>query len=163
MYDGRLAFAKGWGHTKEDGIASDFLRHVTKRILNQSKCRQIYKFNEYQDHMLCAYEPGKGTCQVFSTQWVTKFKSLKIELIIWCYDRAIVAVRLSSNRLDRNANMNKLGSSAGESVRQIWRDSFVRLFFQFIGKITGCARQGYPGVFMRVTSFLPWIKMNTQY
>jgi hypothetical protein len=63
-----LHYAKGWGDTEEDVIASDFLRHVTKRILNQSKCRQIYKFNEYQDHMLCAYEPGKGTCQVFSTE-----------------------------------------------------------------------------------------------
>ncbi|XP_046648404.1 trypsin-1-like [Daphnia pulicaria] len=118
MYDGRLAFAKGWGHTKEDGKASDFLRHVTKRILNQSKCRQIYKFNEYQDHMLCAYEPGKGTCQ---------------------------------------------GDSGGPLVV---KSTGPKCKYEQVGIVSwgiGCARQGYPGVFMRVTSFLPWIKINTQY
>jgi hypothetical protein len=31
-------------------------------------CRRIFKSFEYQDHMMCAYEHGKGTCQV--SEWV---------------------------------------------------------------------------------------------
>jgi hypothetical protein len=65
---------------------------------------------------LRAWQRNLSSIQHAMSHEIQKFK---IELIIWCYDRAIVAVRLSSNRLDRNANMNKLGSSAGESVRQI--------------------------------------------
>jgi hypothetical protein len=63
-------YAKGWGHTEEDGIASDFLRRVTKIVIPTEICWFILKSYEYQDHMLCAYEPGKGTCQV--SEWVMK-------------------------------------------------------------------------------------------
>ena len=64
LYDGRLVFAKGWGLTEEKGKSSDFLRHVSKRIVSHEKCRQIFKAKHYPDHMMCAYERGKGICQV---------------------------------------------------------------------------------------------------
>jgi hypothetical protein len=66
-YDGREVYAKGWGHTQEKGTASDFLRHVTKIVVPTETCRRVFKSFEYQDHMMCAYEPGKGTCQV--SEW----------------------------------------------------------------------------------------------
>ncbi|XP_046643346.1 trypsin-1-like isoform X1 [Daphnia pulicaria] len=116
QYEGRLVFAKGWGRTKEGGKGSDFLRHISKRILNQSKCRQIYNYRPYPSHMMCAYEPGKGTCQ---------------------------------------------GDSGGPLVV---KSTGPKCKYEQVGIVSwgkGCARSGYPGVFMRVTSFLPWIKMNT--
>lgn len=74
LYDGRLVFAKGWGHTEEGGKASDFLRHVSKRIMHHAECRQIFKPKNYADHMLCAYQPGKGTCQVKDELCLTLIK-----------------------------------------------------------------------------------------
>jgi secreted trypsin-like serine protease len=68
-------YAKGWGHTQEKGTASDFLRHVTKKVVPTETCRRVFKSFEYQDHMMCAYEHGKGTCQV--RKWVMKC-SLKV-------------------------------------------------------------------------------------
>jgi hypothetical protein len=61
----------------------------------------------------------------------------------------------------RIANGFRSASSAGETVR--WDDFYTFLF----SRVTllsnwfvhaGCARKGIPGVYARVTSFLPWIK-----
>ncbi|EFX78208.1 hypothetical protein DAPPUDRAFT_320718 [Daphnia pulex] len=121
-YDGRLVYAKGWGHTKEKGTASDFLRHVTKIVVPTETCQRVFKSFEYQDHMMCAYEHGKGTCQ---------------------------------------------GDSGGPLVAWlVVKSTGPKCKYEQVGIVSwgiGCARSGYPGVFMRVTSFLPWIKMNTQW
>ena len=78
---GRRTPRAGEIYTQEGGTGSDFLCHATKIIIPYAICRHIFKSYEYHDHMLCAYEHGKGTCQV--SEWVMKFKVFKTEKSIF--------------------------------------------------------------------------------
>jgi hypothetical protein len=61
-FDGRSVTAMGWGHTKEKGVESDYLRSASLDVIPNKICEKTN--DALIDSEFCAYKEGKGTCQV---------------------------------------------------------------------------------------------------
>ena len=57
--------AMGWGDTKFNGSASDYLRSAEFTTVPNDKCRETHS-DLIDSQMLCSYREGKDTCQVMS-------------------------------------------------------------------------------------------------
>ncbi|XP_032782335.2 trypsin-2 isoform X1 [Daphnia magna] len=62
--DGMETIGMGWGHTKYEGKASEYLRHAVIPVVSNEECQAIYgKKDNIIDTMLCAYGGEQDTCQ----------------------------------------------------------------------------------------------------
>ncbi len=57
---GREATVSGWGYTDEDGRSSQVLREVTVTVMEDEKCRRMYKGDKVTERMVCAAVEGGG-------------------------------------------------------------------------------------------------------
>ncbi|XP_046457686.1 trypsin-1-like isoform X1 [Daphnia pulex] len=131
QYEGRMAIVKGWGATEEDGNSSQVLLHAEKAIISNSQCQEIYGEANITTRMMCAYRPGKDSCQGDSGGPMV----------------------IESNDLDENNTIKAANKPVGNRKKDC---QWIQVGIVSWGD--GCARKGIPGVYARVTSFLPWIK-----
>jgi len=59
-FSGGSATCTGWGLTTEGGSSSAVLREVTYPVITNARCSTMY--SGISARMLCAYEPGKDSC-----------------------------------------------------------------------------------------------------
>jgi len=59
-FSGGSATCTGWGLTTQGGVGSDILREVTYPVITNQRCSTMY--SGITARMLCAYEPGKDSC-----------------------------------------------------------------------------------------------------
>ncbi|XP_046648389.1 chymotrypsinogen 2-like isoform X1 [Daphnia pulicaria] len=131
QYEGELAIVKGWGATGEDEGVSEVLLHSIKKIISNSQCQKIHAEAKITTRMMCAYRPGKDSCQGDSGGPMV----------------------IETNDLDENNTIDATNKPVGNRKKDC---QWIQVGIVSWGD--GCARKGIPGVYARVTSFLPWIK-----
>ena len=68
-FAGAMSSAMGWGHTSYEGTPSDVLLEVDLPVIANNECGLMYPNEAMYDSFICAYEPGKDTCQGDSGEW----------------------------------------------------------------------------------------------
>ncbi|EFX78206.1 hypothetical protein DAPPUDRAFT_105498 [Daphnia pulex] len=141
QYVGELAIVKGWGATGEDEGVSEVLHHAVKKIISNWQCQKIHAEAKITTRMMCAYRRGKDTCQA-SPNITKKFRGDSGGPVV-----------IESNDLDEYHTIGATNKPAGNRKKDC---QWIQVGIVSWGD--GCARKGIPGVYARVTSFLPWIK-----
>ncbi len=60
-----MATVAGWGYTSENGRASEKLRSVSVKVLDDLLCKRRYRRDDVTERMLCAGDNrgGRDACQ----------------------------------------------------------------------------------------------------
>ena len=76
-YVGANATVTGWGST-ESGYSADVLKEVEVSVISNVACQRQYRgtVHKITDYMLCAWAPGKDSCQGDSGGEIVKNKLL---------------------------------------------------------------------------------------
>lgn len=141
-YIGTKAIATGWGTLREDGKPTCLLQEVEVPVMSLQECRNTsYNSKMISDNMLCAgYKEGKkDSCQVTWFLLILNLFLFYNLLIHFIYQQGDSGGPLIAERIDKK--------------------------YELIGVVSwgnGCAREGYPGVYTRVTKFIDWLKTNAR-
>jgi trypsin len=60
---GKYALVSGWGSTKEGGYSSWTLQKVVVPVVQQWRCKRLYKTEVITSNMFCAGTTGRDSCQ----------------------------------------------------------------------------------------------------
>jgi trypsin len=79
---GKFVQVSGWGHTKEDGYNSRILQQVVVPVVQQQKCKQLYKTEMITSNMFCAGTTGRDSCHGDSGGAVI-YRNQQIGIVSW--------------------------------------------------------------------------------
>ena len=127
---------------EEDFDISPILQKVEVPYVPQDVCAQDYgDANAITDRMICAGEKGKDSCQGDSGGPMIHLKS-------------------ESERVKKTRNFILFQKYLNKQI-----NAFLFFFQDLVGIVSwgiGCAEEGYPGVYTRVSSVAEWINENAK-
>lgn len=136
-YASQTATVIGWGSLQESGAQPSVLQEVNIPIWSNAECRAKYGNaapGGIVEHMLCAGRANRDSCSVSYTIIIDHTQCSK------CYMSMLLLQ----------------GDSGGPLMVNNGKWTQVGIVSWGIG----CGKGQYPGVYTRVTHFLPWITKN---
>ncbi|XP_063597281.1 trypsin epsilon-like [Penaeus indicus] len=179
-FSNKKAVVTGWGKDNSSGNVQERLHEVTVKVFSTKKCRKKSEYQKKEVHkdIVCAASNNKDACQVnlrftVVTGWGKDNSSgnvqerlhevtVKVFSTKKCRKKSEYQKKEVHKDIVCAASNNKdacQGDSGGPLV-VLESDSYTQIGVVSWG--IGCAEADYPGIYTRVSSYMRWIKDNTQ-